>query len=243
MLDTWLALEPCSVHPPMPVLILRAMVGTSVTWGWYHMAALLLIAFYGLLRPCEFLSAKLNHIMWPEDHQGGHHIFLQVMEPKTRARGPHHQHVKIDEGLVVDFLQNARQHWRQDGYIWPGSARAFQKRFKMLVASVCGSEHVVLPSSLRPGGATFVFEASGEDLLRTMWRGRWQQPRMLGHYVQQLGCVRTLQKLPPPHRSRLDEWNAIFFEVISSCWHGQSGPPNPPRDHVWGRAAQQQLCR
>jgi len=107
LLDTWAAMEPTAVHPPMPLLVLRAIVGTSIAWGWYHMAGLLLLAFYGLLRPCEMLSAQLCHILWPNEHLSGPHIFLEVVEPKTRARGPRHQHVRIVESVVVRFFKKA----------------------------------------------------------------------------------------------------------------------------------------
>ena len=58
-----------------------------------------------------------------------------------------------------------------------------------------------------------------EDILRTLWRGRWQQPKMLGHYVQQLNCAKVLQRVPAPQRAKLDEWNKIFTVIVKSCWH------------------------
>ena len=164
------------------------------------------------------LSAKLSHVLWPDEHLTGPHIFLEVVEPKTRARGPRHQHVKIDNPVVVRFFERARHRWDHVKPIWPGTTRAFLKRFQLLVASTCGSPRILLPSSLRPGGATNVFEDTNEDLMRTLWRGRWQQPRMLGHYVQQLNCAKILQQLPPCFRRQLDSWSSIFEDVVDCCW-------------------------
>ena len=85
IIEIWTALEPTQVRPPCPLLLLKAMVGLSIAWDWCHMAAVLLVAFFGLLRPCEMLRVRLSHLMWPEEHKSGSHVYLKVQEPKSRA--------------------------------------------------------------------------------------------------------------------------------------------------------------
>ena len=42
------------------------------------------------------------------------------------------------------------------------------------------------------------FQEWGEDLPRLFWRGRWANPKVLGHYVQELATHRILAERPLP---------------------------------------------
>ena len=58
-----------------------------------------------------------------------------------------------------------------------------------------------VPSSLRTGGASFLFEDSGENMNLVMWRGRWNSPKMLNVYVQELrAALVTLSAVNPKVR-------------------------------------------
>ena len=52
-----------------------------------------------------------------------------------------------------------------------------------------------LPSSLRPGGASYFFGLWDENIPRLLWRGRWASHKMLVHYVQELTAATMLLKL------------------------------------------------
>ena len=62
VLKTWDMLEPVTHHPPMPVQVLYALAGTAMAWQWPHFAALLVLGFFGLLRPSELRFATTRSV-------------------------------------------------------------------------------------------------------------------------------------------------------------------------------------
>ena len=60
LLTTWESLWPGKVHPPIPLPLLRALVTTALAWRWTRFAMVLLLGFYGLLRPCEVTALKVK---------------------------------------------------------------------------------------------------------------------------------------------------------------------------------------
>ena len=67
----------------------------------------------------------------------------------------------------------------------------------MVLKEVADHPSLCVPSSLRPGGATYLFRLWQEDLVRLQWRGRWLHMKTLAHYVQELGCCNVMQSLSP----------------------------------------------
>ena len=75
-------------------------------------------------------------------------------------------------------------------HIWVGSYAAFRSRFDCLQREVTLATPF-LPSSLRPGGATFLFRLWQENLPRLQWRGRWRSfIRCLKPMFKNWGCQR-----------------------------------------------------
>ena len=132
-LNTWAALEPSQTHTPCPVKLLRAMVVCALAWGWWRMATLLALGFYGLLRPCEFMLLTWEDVVLPRAHMGARALFVRILEPKTARRGARRQHVRIDFPPVVDFVDKLGcQSWAR-GRIFAGSPGTFRKRFETLL--------------------------------------------------------------------------------------------------------------
>ena len=67
LVSRWESLEPPNHRTPMPVVVLRAMVTTAVSWGWFRMAGILMITFFGLCRPGEVLAARRKDLLLPQD--------------------------------------------------------------------------------------------------------------------------------------------------------------------------------
>ena len=222
VLHTWSSLEPTKVHPPAPWPLVQALVGTALTWKWPRLALLILLGFVGLLRPCEMLAMAWTHFTWPSQHGLGRAVFLHVQEPKTRFRGPRNQHVKIDAGCALRLLEHLRPKQGSSELLWPGSSRLFLKRFRLLVAKVAGSERLIFPSSLRPGGATYLFQMTGESVSAVLWRGRWSQIRTLGHYIQELQCINVMGQMPEELQEKAQEWADMFDEFLEA-WCTSSG--------------------
>lgn len=76
---------------------------------------------------------------------------------------------------------------------------------------------IFLPSSLRPGGATYLFRLWDENLTRLQWRGRWRSFRMLEIYVQELGAAEIWIRFPPKIRSTVAFLGAVFLDVLHAC--------------------------
>ena len=70
---------------------------------------------------------------------------------------------------------------------------------------VAGNSSVCVPSSFRPGSATYWFREWQEDLNRLQWRGRWLHFKTLAHYIQELGCISIMQSLSPVARRKVKQ--------------------------------------
>ncbi|CAE7242894.1 unnamed protein product [Symbiodinium sp. CCMP2592] len=166
LIRTWEQLEPVQHHPPMPLMVVYALATTALLWRWPRMADLVL----------------------PGDHFDDEVLYVRIGQPKTRHRAAASQHVRVDHPGVAAWIVDALPStpgWRR---IWNGSWAAFKLRFDALQSEVLEGTPF-LPSSLRPGGATFLFRSWDENLTRLQWRGRWKSFRMLETYVQELGAT------------------------------------------------------
>ena len=67
--------------------------------------------------------------------------------------------------------------------------------------------------SLRPGGATSLFEA-GADLSEIQHRGRWDCLRTLGHYIQSANATLALARLTPPSVALTRRLGASFEVLV-----------------------------
>lgn len=84
---------------------------------------------------------------------------------------------------------------------------------------------VFLPSSLRPGGATYLFRLWSEDLVRVQWRGRWKSFRMLETYVQELGAAEIWTRFPLQTRNRVRVLGDLFLLLLQAS--GDAPAANP----------------
>jgi hypothetical protein len=203
----------------MPLPVLRALVTTALVWDWPKLAVLLVLGFFGLLRPSELIGLRRRDLSLPDDHLGGDVIHIRVGTPKTRNKAARSQHVRVDEVGVAAWVQMmiaSIPMWRR---IWNGSWAAFKHRFDLLQFEVV-ERKVFLPSSLRPGGATYLFRLWDENLPRLQWRGRWRSFRMLEIYVQELGAAEILIRFPPGVRRKVGFLGGCFVEILSACCLG-----------------------
>jgi hypothetical protein len=221
IMRSWALTEPVSLHPPCPVALLKAMVVTALAWSWFEVATTLLTGFFGLLRPIEYLRAKVSDLILPRDHDGGRVVFVNIPEHKTQRRGPRRAHVRVDEKEVVDFLEWRAAQLKPWMPLWSGSAHTWRKRLETLAFFLTGVRKVILPSSLRPGGATYFFQKWDENLPRLQWRGRWASARMLEHYVQELVGCQILHRVESNNRARIESLAALYLPVLTETCGNQ----------------------
>ena len=193
----------------MPLPLLKASVATALSWEWSRFALMLLIGFFGLLRPCELFGLKASDCILSSDSGCANVIFLRLQLVKARTRGARRQSVRLEEPFVVDFLQRSLNVMTSSERLWSYSPGLFRSRLKMVLKEVADQPNLCVPSSLRPGGATYLFRLWQEDLVRLEWRGRWLHMKTLAHYVQELGCCNVMQSLSPAALKKVHQLAAL----------------------------------
>ena len=103
VVTTWAVKYPTTPHWPIPLFVLHALVYLAVGWDWHTVAALLLLGYYGLLRPGELIALRRQDILLMHENEvGAGYILVQILEPKTRfRRGRTHEYVKIEAPIEV----------------------------------------------------------------------------------------------------------------------------------------------
>ena len=140
----------------------------------------------------------------------GSFLLVRVVEPKSRWRGAKRQYVCLDEESVVTGLTKLVRRLSPEMLIWPMSPARFASRLRRMSQTLIGPAFGVLPSSLRTGGATWFFQASGEHLERLLWRGRWRDGRVLGSYIQEITAAILNARLDDAAAARVSELASLF---------------------------------
>ena len=215
ILRHWERLEPDKARAPCPILWLRALTVAAATWSWPRVALTLLLGFFGLLRPSEICGLMRSDVLLPLDHGMGGFLMLRIREPKSRWASSRQQYVRVGKEAPVAWLVQELGLIPLSSQIWPGSPATFSKRLAVLSRATLGRADLVLPSGLRTGGATFVFQNSYEDLVRVQWRGRWKDSRMLAIYIQELSAAMVQMRLQQAEAARVSELAALFDVVFA----------------------------
>jgi hypothetical protein len=149
-------------------------------------------------------SLKVKHCVLSSLPGGKKIVVLQLMQTKSRTRGARHQSVRLDELFVISFLEKCFKHMQADELLWPHSASLFRTRFDQVLVAACGHSKLVYPSSLRPGGATYLFQLWDENIPKLQWRGRWLHLKTMLHYIQELGAINVLNQFQPSQTVRMN---------------------------------------
>ena len=177
----------------------------------------LLIGFYALLRPCEIIALKVNDGLLTSETGLSEVIFLRLHLVKSRTRGARMQNVRLDVPFVVSFLKRCFRVMQPEEHIWSFSTTLLTRRLQQTLLAVTGVPDLCVPSSLRPGGATFWFQEWQEDLPCLQWRGRWLHFKTLAHYIQEVGCINILDQLSPTARARVQRLAALTRPARKWC--------------------------
>eukprot|EP00435_Cladocopium_sp_Y103_P039111 s1573_g10.t1 len=234
----WLVDEPHQHHPALPLSALLAMLTVSLAWGWPYEAAVISLAWAGLLRIGEVLQSQRSDLILPEDSAPGTSFaLLKIKEPKTRGRHARHQAARVDQSDVISLLAAVYGPLAPHEALWPYSAATLRKRFASLLLAVglpTEKKAGVAPfslGSLRPGGATFLLHAcENSELVRR--RGRWLSTRVMEVYLQEILVATFVKKLDPTVRARLESL-ALGFAGILRIAIGYLNSGIPPKTWWW----------
>ncbi|CAE7191860.1 unnamed protein product [Symbiodinium microadriaticum] len=222
----WLTEEPHAHHRALPRGVLLALVSAALCWGWLREAGVFMLAWTGLLRIGEVVSATRRDLILPSDASPGTTFaLLQIRAPKTRGRAAKHQASHVDPPDAVQLLELAFGHLQPAARLWPMSSGALRRRFRLLQSRFGlvhndGSPHFDL-SSFRPGGATWMLHCTeNPDLVRR--RGRWLSLRVMEIYLQEVEAITYLPSLSVEQRDFLKLMTESFPVLLRKASFFQS---------------------
>jgi len=190
----------------IPVSVFKAALVLSLLWGWPYFAATLMVAFNGLLRPCEFLTLKRRNLLLPRDLLSDLPVaYVRLLNTKTK-RFMLHQHAKISDWLTIQFLDALFGDWLHGTTLLLLALRVQAALgcgiFQALGVRTDESSDGVTPKCLRGSGATWLYQVT-ENISSIQWRGRWQKRRTLEYYLQDVTGQLLLADLAESHRQRI----------------------------------------
>lgn len=219
----WLQDEPHQHHPALPQSILLSMLSTALLWGWPVVAAVLSLAWAGVMRIGEVIYACRRDLVLPSDSAPDiDYILVRINEPKSRGRAARHQSARIDPADLVSLISKVFENYAPSDRLWPSSAGTLRRRFNSLLSAV-GLPTTRGPwgrpydlGSLRPGGASWLLmRTENTELIRR--RGRWQSMRTLEIYLQDIQVATALHKLDEPVRKKIAQLAAGFPSILEKA--------------------------
>eukprot|EP00438_Fugacium_kawagutii_P022650 Skav224874 [mRNA] locus=scaffold1112:121111:123981:+ [translate_table: standard] len=212
MVTRWERVEPTVHRVPLPFALFKTMLAVSLGWGWPKFAGILVLAFYGIARPGEPLSALRSQLVLPRDMLDEKLVaYLQVLKPKTRHRGRGLiQHLSVHEAAYVVFLDRVFGDLPSDSRLYRCTPGSFRRRWDAVLKALMVPPHAGLtPGGIRGGGCVHAFQ-SGLDLARLLWKMRIKHLETLEHYLQEVVASTVVGELPAAARSRISAAAAVL---------------------------------
>jgi hypothetical protein len=209
----WRDLNPSDVTTPCPLLVLKGATVTALTWGWGTYARYLVHGFQGCHRGCELRVARRCDLLTPRDGlgRGPIRLYTRVVAPKNSWAGPRIQHSMINQVDEVHFIERWFQDLAPDDMLYDYSSAMTTGRWDKIMSALGVSG--LVPRSLRGGGTVFLYEST-EDMAKTIYQGRWTQPKNAEYYLQEAVTARFLSELPAPVQQRLLKLEALYDRMI-----------------------------
>lgn len=203
--STWRKLESPSRAPPLTSLIVYALSNYAVSQNDLHIAAMLLIGFFGLLRTGEMLKLCPADILL-----GKGRVILSLHDTKSGRRDNVSEMVTFEDEFTFEILStllDIRKRQKTSRVpLWMASPGFFRNEFKRYLHNFDLDKHQFRPYSLRRGGATWVFQETG-SMEAALLKGRWGSSRVARIYISDAlsflpGLTHTFAA-----RKALRQWN------------------------------------
>ena len=206
MVTRWELVEPTIHRTPLPTAIFRAMMTVALSWKWFRFSGVLCLAFLGIARPGEPLSACRSELVLPRDMMTDDNsvAYLKVLKPKTRHRGKGNiQHISVHETEFILFLDSVFGAVPKEDRLYACSPSAFRRRWDaILEALLIPKSSTLTPGGLRGGGCVHAFQ-KGCDLPKLLWRMRIKHLQTLESYLQDVAASTVISELPSAARERV----------------------------------------
>ena len=236
----WALRRPQRSRLPLPLDVLRAMVGLSFTLGlrqhrtanaYLTMSVLLRLGFYGLLRPKEIVELKAGDVHLPRQYAADGALVIAIRDPKNRLAMGKNQFALVKDPSCIAWMRWLLKGVPKSCKLWPGSQCRFSKMFKSLLIHLELSHYAFTPGSLRPGGTTHEF-MRGTAVSQLKFMGRWASETSLVCYVQETMAHRVWNSVSPAEAQLLDAWISVTLHIWES-------PPSAPWTSWFDRRRQQ----
>jgi len=226
-ITTWQVKYPSTPRWPIPVALLEALATQAILEEKVILGVLLLVGFFALLRPGGLLGLRREDIllvseqMRSEDESGKEpFLLIRIRDPKVRykrQRIAEYARLVMPERLRVGMhlCELAIASVPRGEKLWKLPVDSFRRQLKDLAKGFLtkGVVKELLPSGLRPGGATWTFENNGQSVQNLCWLGRWADQRMLSTYVQSMFVEKIKVGLTEVERSGIQERRHRLQEV------------------------------
>eukprot|EP00971_Amphidinium_carterae_P163532 3242595-Amphidinium_carterae.1 len=198
----WCRITPMQTRTPLPWDVLLAMCAVCVVWNWRQTAVALLLGFHLLLRPGELTSILRDHLLLPSDVGGSWNSgSLALPRTKTSNRGSKLQSVIIEDAVLLALVDDVFGPSPQKSLLCPGGLPLLSQRFMALKRALCLEASPFSVASLRGGGAVHYMRTVG-NVSWLQYRGRWESPKSMGHYLQAGAALLAMARVPDSARSR-----------------------------------------
>lgn len=141
-------------------------------------------------------------------------MYLRIISPKSRGRGPKVQYCSCDLAEVVQFCSAVWQHLDPEEYLCPFSPGSFRRRWDSLLRRQgIQKHHRLTPGGLRGGGAVWGHRQKlGIDEL--CWRMRLQHAKTLQYYLQELTAESILPSLDSNSREAVRLLQSVLLFMM-----------------------------
>ena len=202
----WQQAEPGECRPVISAPIMRSALVIGLLWGWHFWVAVSMLGFLGMLHPAEFLALRRQDLVLPRDALLERPIlYVHLRHPKT-ARFARRQHAKIEDALVISFLDALYGDFPLNAPLFNGSASVYRRQWDAIMERLqiphSRKTRGATPAVLRGSGATHLYLAT-EDISLIAWRGRWTKLKTVEFYLQEVAAQLMLHQLDPLAKHRI----------------------------------------
>eukprot|EP00435_Cladocopium_sp_Y103_P036673 s3148_g9.t1 len=201
----WEKVEPTKHRPPVPEIMVEALVSLAWQLGWRRWSSITMLCFYGVARAGEVLKCQRRDLLLPADMMfESNCAFLLLRQSKTMYRQlAKVQHLKISSPFVVRLLACVYRDADRDEQLFHGSPHVYRQRWNFLLKLMqVPSDLRITPGGLRGGGAVSWYRKGG-SISELMWLMRLKQIATLEAYLQEVSAISLLTDLPFASRRAL----------------------------------------
>ena len=203
LLNAWTKLEVTCRATPLPPALCLGFIHILIEDDELELAFLLALGFECFLRPGEMQSLRWSDVELPDESSHG---IIRLVDTKTSRRTGAPEVLTFRDDVTVGLfraLQLRRpRNQSMDLICFLGSDQDFRRKFSRITALQGAGTWGLRPHSIRRGGATAYFWATG-SMTRTIERGRWATTRVARLYVCDGLATGVENKIDPAMAARL----------------------------------------